>query len=45
MNVQWEELFTLESITDSLFQMCTTKALGPDSLPAVFFQKKLVDSS
>ena len=39
MNAQCEKPFTLESIIDALFQMCTTKALAPNSLPAIFFQK------
>lgn len=39
MNAQMEESFTPEDITNALSQMCPTKAPGPDSLTAAFFQK------
>ena len=39
MNDLLEQPFTAEEVTTSLFQMCPTKAPGPDGLQAVFFQK------
>ena len=39
MNDLLEQPFTTEEVTTSLFQMCPTKAPGPDGLQAVFFQK------
>lgn len=38
-NGQLEDPFTLEEIATALSQMCPTKALGPDGLPTVYFQK------
>ena len=45
MNEDLEQPFTEEEISTTLAQMCPTKALSPDGLPAVFFQKhwKLVN--
>lgn len=37
MITQLEEPFTTEEIGDALSQICPTKALSPDGLPAAFF--------
>lgn len=34
-----DQSFTKKEIADALAQMCPTKVLGPDDLPAAFFQK------
>ncbi|KAH9671372.1 reverse transcriptase domain-containing protein [Citrus sinensis] len=39
MNKELGRPFTEEEIKEALFQMCPTKAPGPDDLPAVFFKK------
>lgn len=39
MNDQLTQQFTAEEIIKALTQMCPTKALKPDGLPAVLFQK------
>lgn len=39
MNNLLEQAFTAENIELDLSKMCPTKALGPDGLQAVFFQK------
>lgn len=39
MNDLLTQQFTIEDVIEALAQMCPTKALRPDGLPVVFFQK------